>query len=207
MDAVRRAGGIPVGLGHDAHHAPETMARLDGLLITGGAFDCDPSLYGAPPHPATSLKPDRTQAEWALLHAALDAGRPVLGICGGMQLVAIAFGGTLIQHIPDHLPAGIAHEQPNPRHEPGHDIEIVPGTRLAAITGCKRMSVNSAHHQAVDSPGRLVVSALARDGIVEAIENPELPFCLGVQWHPEFAIDPCDDAIFAAFVGAAALTP
>jgi putative glutamine amidotransferase len=128
----------------------------------------------------------------------------VLGICGGQQLLNVVLGGTLIQHIPDEIADALAHEQPNPRNEPGHTVRIVPGTLLHRITGATEMSVNSAHHQAVKkvAPGA-VVDATAPDGVIEGIEATGKRFCLGVQWHPEFAIDPGDVKIVAAFIDAA----
>jgi putative glutamine amidotransferase len=129
---------------------------------------------------------------------------PVLGICGGEQLLAVALGGTLLQHIPDSIENALEHEQPNPRHEPGHEITLVPGTLLHRIAGVDTMRVNSAHHQAVRAPGRFaVVNATASDGVIEGIEDPRYGFALGVQWHPEFLIDPADAKIFHAFVAAA----
>ena len=195
LSAVSAAGGMPVCLGYDCD-AEALMARLDGLIVTGGAFDVDPALYDEPPHPLTSPHPARTTAELALLRAALAQGKPVLGICGGMQLLAVHAGGTLIQHLPEEL----QHEQPNPRHEPGHDIEIVPGTKLARIVGAKRMSVNSSHHQAVRDPGRAKICARAPDGTIEAIELDGPRFAIGVQWHPEFSLDPGDRRLYAALV-------
>ena len=195
LSAVSTAGGMPVCLGYDCD-AEALMARLDGLIVTGGAFDVDPALYDEPPHPLTSPHPARTTAELALLRAALAQGKPVLGICGGMQLLAVHAGGTLIQHLPEEL----QHEQPNPRHEPGHDIDIVPGTKLAQIVGAERMSVNSSHHQAVRDPGRAKICAYAPDGTIEAIELDGPGFAIGVQWHPEFSLDPGDRRLYAALV-------
>jgi putative glutamine amidotransferase len=204
--AVIAAGGLPVALPHHPELASEYLSRLDGLLVTGGAFDVDPALWGGgPPHPKVTLKPGRTDFELAAVRAALDRDMPVLGICGGQQLLAVAFGGTLIQHIPDEVAGALAHEQPNPRTEPGHEVAVAPDTLLAAIVGAKRLAVNSAHHQAVATPGDgAVVNALAPDGVVEGVEHPGYRFALGVQWHPEYAVDPRDPAIFDAFVRAAA---
>ncbi|PYD46841.1 gamma-glutamyl-gamma-aminobutyrate hydrolase family protein [Novacetimonas pomaceti] len=203
MDAVTMAGGLPVGLAHDAAQAAAVMARLDGLIVTGGAFDISPDLYdGGAPHPTVTTKATRTDAELALVRAALELGRPILGICGGEQLLAVALGGTLIQHIPDAIASPLPHEQPNPRDEAGHEITIVPGTRLAHITRASRMAVNSAHHQAVATPGRAIVSAVAADGVIEAVELPGHPFCIGVQWHPEFGISTGDRLLFRALTDA-----
>ena len=123
---------------------------------------------------------------------------PLLGICGGQQLLNVVLGGTLIQHIPDALPTALAHEQPNPRTEPGHEVIVVPGTLLHRITGTERLPVNSAHHQAAERVGPgIVASGRAPDGIIEAIEDPRRPFCLGVQWHPEYRISAGDGAILS----------
>ncbi len=205
MDALADAGGVPVGLPHRGGLAEDYIDMIDALVVTGGAFDVDPALYGAAGlHASVTLKPGRTAAELALLRAALARDMPVLGICGGEQLLAVALGGTLIQHIPDAIAGALAHEQPNPRDQPGHEITIVEGTMLAAIVGAAAMRVNSAHHQAVgDAGAALRVNAVAPDGVIEGVESPAHRFCLGVQWHPEFLIDPGDARILNALVGAA----
>ncbi|MHB1303768.1 MAG: gamma-glutamyl-gamma-aminobutyrate hydrolase family protein [Acidiphilium sp.] len=205
MEAIAAAGGLPVALPHRAERAPDWIERLDGLVVTGGAFDVDPALYGETTrHDAVTLKESRTSAELALLREALKRDIPVLGICGGEQLMAVALGGTLIQHIPDAVPDALAHEQPNPRDEAGHKVAIVPGTRLAAIVGVAEMRVNSSHHQSVREAGpNLVVNATAPDGVIEGVESAGYRVCVGVQWHPEFAIDAGDRRLFAAFVEAA----
>ena len=202
--AIAAAGGLPVALGHHRDLAEQYLDRLDGLVVTGGAFDVDPSLYGdAGRHATVTLKQERTAAELSLLQGALARDMPVLAICGGQQLLAVALGGTLIQHIPDAVAEALPHEQPNPRHEKGHDVAIVPGTLLHAIVGADAMAVNSSHHQAVRDPGpHARVNALASDGVIEGIEDRRTRFCLGVQWHPEFGIDPGDRRLFAAFVAA-----
>ena len=205
FSAVAEAGGLPVALPHDPERAAEYLSLIDGLLVTGGAFDVDPALYGdTSQHETVSLKPGRTEFELAITRAALKADKAVLGICGGEQLLAVAFGGTLIQHIPDAVPNALPHEQPNPRTEPGHAVAITPGTRLAAIVGDGPMHVNSAHHQAVATPGPgAVVNAVAPDGVIEGLEHPGHRFALGVQWHPEYKVDRQDLTILRAFVEAA----
>ena len=201
--ALAAAGALPVALPHLPDLAAAMLDRLDGLVVTGGAFDVDPALYGAAEtHGTVSLKQARTAAELALLRGALARDMPVLGICGGQQVLAVALGGTLIQHIPDAVPGALAHEQPNPRHEAGHAVRLLPGFRLAAIVGAASMQVNSSHHQAVADPGRAAVNAVAPDGVIEGIELAGARFCIGVQWHPEFLIDPGDHALLAAFVAA-----
>lgn len=203
--AVTDAGGTPVGLPHDPALAPSLLDRIDALVVTGGAFDVDPSLYGGGARHATvTLKEARTAAELSFVRGALARDLPVLGICGGEQLLAVALGGTLTQHIPDAVENALEHEQPNPRHEPGHHVTVTPGTLLARIVGTAEMQVNSAHHQAVRDTGRFaVVNAVAPDGVIEGIEDPRYAFCLGVQWHPEFMIDPGDRLIFRALIAAA----
>ena len=205
-DAIAAAGGIPVALPHHPRLAADMLAAIDALVVTGGAFDVDPALYGAADtHASVTLKPGRTQAEHALLAGALARDMPVLGICGGEQLLAVALGGTLIQHIPGVVPDALVHEQPNPRHEAGHSVAITPGTLLHRIVGAASMQVNTSHHQAVLSAGAAaLVNATAPDGVVEGIEDPARRFCLGVQWHPEFLIDPGDARIFDALIQAAA---
>ena len=201
--AIEAAGGLPLALPHN-DQAAQYLDIIDALVVTGGGFDVDPSLYGdTSMHDSVSLKPTRTAAELALVRGALALGKPVLGICGGEQLLAVALGGTLIQHIPDAIEHALPHRQPNPRHEPGHGIAITPGTLLHRIVGAETMAVNSSHHQAVRSPGPYaVVNARAIDGVIEGIEDPRQRYCLGVQWHPEFFINNGDTAIFKAFVAA-----
>ncbi len=201
--AIAGAGGLPVALAHDEGLADDYLDRIDALVVTGGAFDVDPSLYGAAGrHPSLVLKESRTAAELSLLRGALARGLPVLGICGGEQLLAVALGGTLVQHIPAEVPGALAHEQPNPRHQAGHAVTLVPGTALAAIVGRGRMMVNSAHHQAVAEAGAGIVNARAGDGVIEGIELAGEKFCIGVQWHPEFLIDPGDRRLFDALIAA-----
>jgi putative glutamine amidotransferase len=203
--AIAACGGLPVALPHHAGLAAAYLDRIDALVVTGGAFDVDPALYGdTETHATVVLKSARTAAEQALLTGALARDMPVLGICGGHQLLAVALGGTLIQHIPASLPEAMDHEQKHARHEPGHEVTIVPGTLLHRIAGAGTMQVNTSHHQAVRDPGPgTVINAWAPDGVIEGIEVPGRRFCLGVQWHPEFLIDPGDSRIFAALVEAA----
>lgn len=204
---IAAAGGVPLILPHEPALVGRYLDLIDGLMVTGGAFDVDPALFGAESrHASVTLKQGRTDFELAVLKGALDRDRPVLGICGGQQLLAVVLGGTLIQHIPDEVPNALAHEQPNPRTEPGHTVSIRPDSLLGRITGQATAAVNSAHHQAVKAvPAPVIVNAWTEaDGVIEGIEDPTRRFCLGVQWHPEYAIDPADTAIIRAFVAAAA---
>jgi len=204
VSAVAHAGGLPLLLPHDMDLLHIYQDDIDGLLIPGGNFDVHPSMYGDPSvHETVTTKDDRTQFEMAILQNALKNDMPVLGICGGQQLLQVALGGKLIQHIPDEIPNALAHEQPNPRDEVGHDVIVVENTLLHDIVGETHIQVNSAHHQAVrnESDG-IKINAQAPDGVIEGIEATNMSFCLGVQWHPEFEITDADIRIFAAFVEA-----
>jgi putative glutamine amidotransferase len=186
VDAVLAAGGLPILLPHAGDAAGAYLSLLDGLVVTGGAFDVPPELYGEARRPACGpTKPERTAFEKDLLEAALAARLPVLGICGGMQLMNVVRGGTLYQDLA--ADAGLSgHEQPPPKDAPSHEARIAPGSLLAALVGERPLPVNSTHHQAVREPGAgVLVSARAPDGVAEAIELPDLPFAVGVQWHPE----------------------
>jgi len=204
-EAVVRAGGTPICLPHEVEEVERFLGLIDGLMITGGHFDVDPSLFGAGErHPTVKLKSRRTEFEFAITRGALARDLPIFGICGGQQLLNVVLGGTLIQHIPDEFERPLAHEQPNPRNEAGHEVHVVRGTRLFDIVGRAELPVNSAHHQAVKATGPgVVINASAPDGVVEGIEVPDRDFCIGVQWHPEFEISDGDKRLFAAFVDAA----
>lgn len=202
--SVAKFGGVPIGLPHEVACVPEYLAMLDGLIITGGNFDVPPEMYGQETiSDKVSTKRRRTEFEWAITKGAVAADMPVFGICGGQQLLNVILGGTLIQHIPDVIENALPHEQPNPRHEIGHDVAIIADTQLAQIIGAPRTSVNSAHHQAVAKVAEgAMINATAPDGVIEGIEVPGKRFCLGVQWHPEFLITEADEKLFSAFVQA-----
>lgn len=204
--AVSAHGALPLPLPHEVEMVEDYLNIINGLLITGGAFDIPPSYYGdASTHETVVTKDRRTQFEFAITKGAIDRKIPILGICGGEQLLNVVLGGTLIQHIPDSIENALEHEQPNPRDQPGHSVEVMAGSVLAGIVGESRLEVNSAHHQAVASaaPGA-IVNAIAPDGVIEGIELPISvhPFCLGVQWHPEYHVSSGDKRIFEAFVAA-----
>ncbi len=200
--AVARAGGVPLLLPHEPELIDDYVALIDGLIVSGGNFDVDPGLFGASArHPTVMTKDDRTTFELGMVRRCLAGDMPVLGICGGQQLLHVVLGGALIQHIPDEIEGALAHEQPNPRDEPGHTVRLVEGTRLRAIVGAEELAVNSAHHQAAkDAPAGVIVNATAPDGVIEGIEAPAYRFCIGVQWHPEFELSQGDQLIFEAFI-------
>ncbi len=171
---------LPAALGMDFAAVAD---RLDGLLLTGGG-DIDPARYGAEVAPETAaVDPDRDEVELGLVQAALDRGLPVLAICRGAQLLNVALGGTLHQHLPD-LSAAV-HQHPEPRQFLAHEVAVEPGSRLSAVLGRTRLAVNSMHHQAIDRPASaLRIVGRAPDGTIEAAEDPDRPV-LAVQWHPE----------------------
>ena len=190
VQAVQRAGGLVVMLPPDPQLVEEPAAALelvDGLILAGGA-DIDPASYGAPAHAETvDTVPERDQFEIALAREAIERDLPVLGICRGMQLINVARGGTLLQHLPERF----GHEEH--RRVPGsfegaeHEVDVVEDTLAGRVVGEVRHSTRSHHHQGVDRIGEgLIVSATAvMDGLPEAIELPGKRFVLGVQWHPE----------------------
>ena len=160
--------------------------RLDGLVLAGGA-DLDPASYGEEPGAETvGLRPDRDAGEFPLLRAALERDLPVLGICRGMQLLAVASGGSLVQHLPD----AVGHERHRP--SPGvyglHDVRLEPGSRVQGILG-DQVSVPSYHHQGIASAGSLTVTGWADDETPEVVEDPDKAFAVGVLWHPEAGDD------------------
>lgn len=202
--AISRVGGIPFPLIHELSLLEEYLHLIDGLVVTGGDFDIDPQLFGASYcHDSIKTKPKRTQFELEMTKKSLEKNKPVLGICGGMQLLNVIMGGTLIQHIPEEVPDSLKHSQSNPRHEPSHKVDIIKETLLHRIVKDDSMLVNSSHHQAIKIPGRdVLINAVAPDGIVEGIEIKQYSFCLGVQWHPEYFISPKDTSIFKALYDA-----
>jgi putative glutamine amidotransferase len=181
--AVEAAGGRPLLVPPSADGVEETLDALDGLIFSGGA-DLDPASYGAEAHPETNgVRPDRDGAELALLEGALARNMPVLAVCRGSQVLNVARGGDLVQHLPEV----VGHE--GHKHTPGvfadHDVDVLPGTRLHEVVG-EHAPVKSHHHQGYGRLGEgLREAARASDGTVEAIEDPSRRFALGVLWHPE----------------------
>ena len=198
VDAVERAGGRAVLIPPSEEGVEETLAALDAVIFSGGA-DVDPSRYGADPHPETDTPHTRRDAgEMALLKAALERDMPVLAICRGFQLLNVARGGDLIQHLPEEVGHDVHKEVPG--EFAVHPVEVKDGTRLADLVG-ERSDVTSHHHQALGRVGEgLVETAWAADGTLEAVEDPSRRFTVGVQWHPEAGEDA---ALFEALVAEA----
>jgi putative glutamine amidotransferase len=187
VDAVERAGGRPVLIPPSEDGVDETLDALDGIVFSGGA-DVDPTLYGADAHPETDApQKRRDEAELALLRAALERDLPTLAVCRGVQLLNVARGGDLVQHLPEKVGHDDHRQVPGTFSE--HPVEVQAGSRLRAIVG-PDPRVTSHHHQSLGTVGEgLVEAAWAEDGTVEAVEDPEKRFLLGVQWHPEAGED------------------
>ena len=190
--------------------ARQVLAEIDGVLLTGGG-DVDPVFFGEERHPLThDAEPGRDEFEIDLARRAMNDNVPLLAICRGAQVLNVAAGGTLVQDIPSAVETGLAHSVNEPKNLDCHDINILAGTRLSDVLGgsieaacsCR---VNSRHHQSVGRAGSgLVVSAHAADGVIEAIEKPDHPFCIGVQWHPENFLESGEfRPLFDGFVKAA----
>lgn len=190
VKAVQRAGGLAVIIPIDdakEQTAQEILSRIDGLMLLGGV-DVHPSNYGEEPHPTTTDSIiQRDQFELALLHEAIRADKPTLAICRGMQLLNIAFGGTLTQHLPDQLGHNEHRRHLGTFENIDHDVKPIAGSTLVEITGSQPFSVKSHHHQGISKLGNgLKATAKATsDDLIEAIELPAKNFVLGVQWHPE----------------------
>lgn len=192
---VTEAGGRAVLIPPDDLDA-DVLDALDGLILAGGA-DIEPARYGAEPTENLLLRPERDAAEILLLRGALERDMPVLGICRGMQLLAVAAGGSLHQHLPDLL--GHDGHRPMPGEYGRHEARFTEGSRIAGLMGDERL-IHCYHHQGVADPGTLTVTGRAEDGVPEAVEDPDRRFVLGVQWHPELTRDA---RIFGALVAAA----
>jgi putative glutamine amidotransferase len=211
VDAVLAAGGTPILLPPvmDLDMVPVYTDMVDGFVFVGGP-DINPTRFGQDPHETwNAINPRREEFDFALMEAALETGKPVLGVCLGMQMLNVSQGGEMIQDIPSLVESDINHRPRQPGTELAHDIVIREGTRLHELLGVKTLYVNSIHHQAcvVKPETGVVVSAMSPDGIIEAIELPEHPFAIGIQWHPEYLTDAGPHLnIFEALVTKAAET-
>jgi putative glutamine amidotransferase len=208
LRAIEAAGGLPVVL---PPLAPDAIApllqRLAGLCLSGGP-DIDPDIYGERPHAELGpTEPDLDRFEIALAREADASGLPILAICRGTQALNVARGGTLVQHLPQQTDGSIEHAQTDDGEQATHTVDVVPGTKLATLTGGGRLSVNSFHHQAVDRMGdNLIVAARAPDHVIEAVEDPDREeFLIAVQWHAETLVHRPEQAtLFRALVTASA---
>ncbi len=208
VQSILDAGGLPLILpssGSPEEYAELAASQIDGYLVPGGA-DVAPLLYGEEPQrTVTDVYKFNDEYEAALIRKMAELGKPVIGICRGVQIINVAFGGTLWQDIPSQLPESIGHHHKGLRHEGYHSVNVVEGSHLHQIFGESKLFTNSTHHQAVkDAAPGFKVCATAADGIVEAIEH-ESKYVLGVQWHPEcmYKVHPEFFKYFEAFIAEA----
>ena len=205
VDSVRRSGACPILLPPGAEDLDSWLELVDGIIFPGGG-DIEPSRYGGGEHETIYMvDPERDATEFALLEKVLDSGLPTLGICRGTQLLNVALGGTLVDHLPDHVGEEIAHSLP-PREPTPHAIRVEKGSGLAEILGKTEFDAESWHHQAIReiAPG-LTAVAQAPDGTIEAVEKKDHPWLYAVQWHPELtaAREPLQQRLFNALTEAA----
>ena len=201
VNSIVNSNGIPLMLPSKPELAEHYFNLIDGILLTGGDFDIDPRIYGEKKNKKVNhLDIPRTTFEMKMAKLALKKNKPILGICGGQQLLNVALNGSLIQHIEK---TNIKHEQIQPRNKSSHKVQINLKSKLYKIVKKKEFQVNSAHHQAIKKVGNnLNINAIAEDGIIEGIEAANHRFFLGIQWHPEFFISNYDKKIFKAFIKA-----
>ena len=206
--SVSKFNGVPITLPYDHQAIDQYIDMIDGLIVTGGDYDLSPEVYGEEirTEETRNTRSNRTDFEISLIKAALSKNIPILGICAGEQLLTAIYGGTLLQDIKAAYPNALEHEQ---RHlnihmsKPSHSIKIEASSLLYKIVQKEEMMVNSSHHQAVNSVGpRMRISAVAPDGIVEAVEMLDYAFAIGVEWHPEFLATDEDALIIKAFIEA-----
>ncbi|MBI4563611.1 MAG: gamma-glutamyl-gamma-aminobutyrate hydrolase family protein [Planctomycetes bacterium] len=201
-EAVRRAGGVPILMPffRTRAEARELLERLDGLLFTGGT-DIDPARWGETPHSRMEPLIERKEnSDFFAMRWALDGNMPLLGVCYGCQLLNVALGGSIHQHLPDVYGTGVPHA-----NGAVHEIRAEPGTRTAEVLRRRTARVRSSHHQSIHGPGKdLKVTAYAPDGVIEGVESDRHRFAVGVQWHPELTQD-CEEQrrLFAALVAEA----
>jgi putative glutamine amidotransferase len=207
--AVEELGGVPLilPLVADSPSRKRLLEQVDGLLLTGSGPDLPPALYGERQrYEFHIMSPRRSDFELEMIRLAARAGVPTLGICGGMQAMNVALGGTLYQDIPAQVETPLQHRQERPAIHVSHSVRVRAGSLLRRIVKRATVKVNSSHHQSVKAVApSLVASATSPDGLVEAIESPSHRFFLGIQWHPEFLFDRFADhrRLFQALLRAA----
>lgn len=191
LESVRRAGGEPIEVVVGVEAPEQILSRVDGLMLTGGG-DVDPKLYGEKPHGTfQEAETGRDAFEIALARTAIAKGIPLLAICRGMQVLNVAMGGTLIQDIPSQITGALQHSMPQPRAGSAHEVWVSKESKLSTLLkdhmeDGETCHVNSRHHQSVKDVARgFEVTATSPDGVIEAMEKPEAPYCIAVQWHPE----------------------
>ena len=206
VEAIKDLGGVPflLPITNDPKLQADLLNRIDGLLITGSGPDLDPRLYGERPTARFKIMSDeRAGFELGLAKRALKRNQPVLGICGGLQLLNVAMGGSLVQDIASQVRGALAHRQETVATRTSHRVQIVRGTRLHRIFHADVLKVNSSHHQSPKAvaPG-WVVNAVSPDGVIEGLESPRHRFAIGVQWHPEFLYprDAASRRLFKSFL-------
>ncbi|MCZ2721047.1 gamma-glutamyl-gamma-aminobutyrate hydrolase family protein [Marinomonas sp. 15G1-11] len=206
--SVSQSGGLPICLPHEISDVDDYLDIVDGLIISGGMYDIHPALYNETKIEGELVTKDsRTQFELALVRGALERDIPLIGICGGMQILAVTKGAKLIQDIASEISGSHNHMQPLPHDEPAHYVNFTPGTKIYHFFGKEKARVNSVHHQSVkDLPAEIMVSAISEDQVIEAIEIPSQRFCLGFQWHPEYHINSGEKNVYRAFIDAARKT-
>jgi len=209
LEMISSENATPIIASYDYNSIDDYLNLADGILIIGGGFDLHPAKYQEELHPSIKLNIVREKFEFAFVNKLITKTTiPTLGICNGMQLINVILGGSLIQHIPDH-PEFIDHEQSNDPNFKDyklgyHNILIEENSKLFTIINSKMAKVNSSHHQAVNKIGKnLAISAKSQDGVIEAIENVQNRFLMGVQWHPEWQSCDCDKKIIANFIAEA----
>ncbi|MGX5805451.1 gamma-glutamyl-gamma-aminobutyrate hydrolase family protein [Bradyrhizobium sp. Arg314] len=201
-DAISKAGGLPFLLPY-REHVDDYLDAIDGLLVTGGMFDIDPVLYGQAARKDYVTKPARTDFERALIEGALPRAMPVVGICNGMQLLAVCLGGVLVQDIPTEIDGALEHKALQSATIAHHRIEISGISRHLQMLRGEVHEVNSIHHQSVLPSDAYQVLAVSPDGVVEALEKKDGGFAVGVQWHPEYGVADIDALIFDALLAKA----
>ena len=207
LDMLTDAGALVVVIPYDYDSIDEYIGLIDGLMITGGFFDICPTRYSKEEkHPETLLNTVRENFEFEFVEKFLQTKLPFFGICNGMQVINCLYGGKIIQHIPDEDGDYMIHEQSKVKGKEDsaiayHDVLIEKDSLLHKIVGESHMVTNSSHHQAIRQVGPgMKINSRAKDGIIEGIEDPNHPFCIGVQWHPEFNVSKGDKKIFEAFI-------